>query len=153
MSYKVKQIQAVFLASLCLFCVSSLAQTYKFGITCTASVRFYCSVKKGCVANKDANPSVYKINAESPKSIKITKYVGSDKTSNWTAHAHSTDGSAKYEFVEDGILTVFTVTNDRKKFTYLIDSGIALYNSDLSLNKIPNDDLGGQIETGSCIPN
>ncbi len=136
-----------------LFSQYSFAQTYKFGITCTASVRFYCSVKKGCVANKDAHPSVYKVNAESSKSIKITKYVGGDKTSNWTAHAHSTDGSDKFQFVEDGVLTVFTVTNDRKKFTYLIDSGIALYNSDLSLNKIPNDDLGGQIETGSCIPN
>jgi hypothetical protein len=66
---------------------------------------------------------------------------------------HSFDSSDKYQFVENGVLTVFTITNDRKKFTYLIDDGVSLYNSDLSLKKIPDDDLGGQIVTGSCIPN
>jgi hypothetical protein len=116
-------------------------------------VRFYCSIKSGCVANKDTNPSVYKVKADGSKSIKISKFIGGNNTSNWTANAHRVDSSDKYQFVENGILTVFTLTNDRKKFTYLVDDGVALYNSDLSLNKIPNDDLGGQIVTGSCIPN
>ena len=138
---------------LCFICNYSYAQTYKFEITCTASVRFYCSLKSGCVANKDTNPSVYKVKADGAKSINITKFIGGNKTSSWTAHVHSFDSSDKYQFVENGILTVFTITNDRKKFTYLVDDGIALYNSDLSLNKNPNDDLGGQIVTGSCIPN
>jgi hypothetical protein len=131
----------------------SYAQTYKFEITCTASVRFYCSIKSGCVVNKDTNPSVYKVKADGSKSIKFSKFVGGNNTSNWTASAHRVDSSDKYQFVENGILTVFTLTNDRKKFTYLVDDGIALYNSDLSLNKVPNDDLGGQIETGSCVSN
>jgi hypothetical protein len=131
----------------------SYAQTYKFEITCTASVRFYCSIKSGCVANKDTNPSVYKVKADGPNSIKIRKYIGGDNTSSWTANVHSFDSSDKYQFVENGVLTVFTITNDRKKFTYLIDDGVSLYNSDLSLKKIPDDDLGGQIVTGSCIPN
>lgn len=148
-----KVIKETFLIVVSMFCGNLFAQTYKFEITCTASVRFYCAIKSGCVANKDTNPSVYKVKAESPKLIKISKYVGGNNTSNWTAHAHRVDSSDKYEFVENGILTVFTVTNDRKKFTYLIDDGVALYNSDLSLNKIPNEDLGGQIVTGSCIPN
>jgi len=134
-------------------CNYSYAQTYKFEITCTASVRFYCSIKSGCVANKDTNPSVYRVKADGAKSISISKYIGGNNTSNWTANAHRVDSSDKYQFIENGILTVFTLTNDRKKFTYLVDDGIALYNSDLSLNKIPNDDLGGQIVTGSCIPN
>jgi len=131
----------------------SYAQTYKFEITCTASVRFYCSIKSGCVVNKDTNPSVYKVKADGPNSIKISKYVGGDNTSSWTANVHSFDSSDKYQFVENGVLTVFTITNDRKKFTYLIDDGVSLYNSGLSLKKIPDDDLGGQIVTGSCIPN
>jgi hypothetical protein len=116
-------------------------------------VRFYCSIKNGCETNKDANPSVYKIKADSPKSIKISKYVGGNNTSNWTAQAHRVDSSDKYQFVENGILTVFSITNDKKKYTYMADSGVVLYNSDLSLNKSPNENLGGQIESGSCIPN
>lgn len=131
----------------------TFAQSYKFEITCTASVRFYCSIKNGCETNKDVNPSVYKIKANSPKSIKISKYIGSKNTSNWTAQAHRVDSSNKYQFVENGILTVFSITNDKKKYTYIADSGVVLYNSDLSLNKSPTDDLGGQIESGSCIPN
>lgn len=134
-------------------CKYSYAQTYKFEITCTASVRFYCSIKNGCVANKDTNPSVYRVKADGAKAVTISKYIGGNITSSWTAHAHKVDSTDKYQFVENGILTVFTVTNDRKKFTYLIDDGVSLYNSDLSLNKIPNDDLGGQIVTGSCISN
>jgi len=139
----------------CLFFVSnySYAQPYKFEITCTASVRFYCSIKNGCETNKDVNPSVYKIKADNSKSIKISKYVGSNNTSNWTAQAHRVDSSDKYQFVENGILTVFSITNDKKKYTYMADSGVVLYNSDLSLNKSPNENLGGQIESGSCIPN
>ncbi|MFY9128295.1 MAG: hypothetical protein WAO82_06390 [Limnohabitans sp.] len=129
------------------------AQTYKFEVTCTASVRFYCSIKNGCETNKDVNPSVYKVKADSPKSIKISKYVGSNNTSNWTAQAHRVDSSDKYQFVENGILTVFSITNDKKKYTYMADSGVVLYNSDLSLDKSPNENLGGQIESGSCIPN
>jgi len=140
---------------LCLFLVSnySYAKTYKFEITCTASVRYYCSLKSDCVINRDLNPSVYKIKADSPKSIKIRKFIGSENTSSWTAHAHRVDSSEKYQFIEEGILTIFNVTNDKRKFTYMGDSGISLYNSDLSLKKLPNEDLGGQIETGSCIPN
>jgi hypothetical protein len=139
----------------CLFlgCNISHAQTYKFEITCTASARYYCSVKSGCVINRDANPSVFKVKVNNSKSIEIKKYVGSNQPSIWTAKAHSLDGSDKYQFIEDGILTVFNITNDRKKFVYMMDDGIGLYNSDLSLNKKPNDDLGGQIETGSCISN
>jgi len=139
----------------CLFfvCNYSYAQTYKFELTCTASVRYYCSIKNGCTINKDANPSVYKVKADNSKSIKFSKYVGGNNTSNWTAQAHRVDSSDKYQFVENGILTVFSITNDRKKYTYMIDDGIDLYNSDLSLKKSPNEDLGGQIETGSCVPN
>ena len=136
-----------------LVCNCSYAQTYKFEITCTASVRYYCSTKSGCVINRDPNPSVFKVKVNNAKSIEIKKYVGSNQPSIWTAKAHSLDGSDKYKFIEDGILTVFNITNDRKKFVYMMDDGIGLYNSDLSLNKKPNDDLGGQIESGSCIPN
>jgi len=141
---------------LCLFLVSnySYAQTYKFEITCTASVRYYCSLKSDCVINRDLNPSVYKIKADSPKSIKFRKFIGSENTSSWTAHAYRLgSGSDKYQFIEEGMLSTFTVTNDKRKFTHMFESGISLYNSDLSLKKIPDENLGGQIETGSCIPN
>jgi hypothetical protein len=128
------------------------AQSEKFQLVCTTSVRYYCSIKTGCKVNKDANPSVYKVKVDGENSITIQKYIGSNEASSWKAKSYRKDGSNKYQFIEDGILTTFSITNDRKKFTYMFDDGIDLYNSDLSLNKSPNSDLGGQIITGNCIP-
>ncbi|MDA9771648.1 hypothetical protein N9D02_11490 [Emcibacteraceae bacterium] len=132
---------------------TSHAETYEFELTCTSSVRFFCTVNSGCVVNKDLNPTVYKIQVENSDSIKIDKYVGGEKTSDWTVRRIGSDWLNKYHFVEDGVPSIFSITNDKRKFTHIYPSGISLYNSDLSLNQSPSEDLGGQIKTGSCIPN
>ena len=129
------------------------AQSYKISIICTASVRYYCAVKSGCVVNKDLNPSVYRVKSEGQNSIKLNKFINGEESTSWKARILRVDGLDRYQFVDDQILSVFSITNDRKKYTFMHNSGISLYNSDLSLNKIPDEDLGGQIETGSCIPN
>ena len=130
---------------------SAYAESFK--LICTSKVRFYCADGVGCKVNYDPEPSQYKISYVNRK-ISIEKYIGTSNTSSWNAtNVKSSNDTDKYAFLEDGITTLFHLTNDKRKFVYTYESGMTSYNMSLSLNKKLPDDLGAQIEKGNCIPN
>lgn len=128
---------------------SAVAESFK--LICTSKVRFYCADGVGCEVNRDSEPSQYKISYVNGK-VSVEKYIGVRNTSSWKAtNVRSSRDADKYAFVEEGITTVFHLTDDKKKFVYTYESGIASYNLSLSLKRKLPDDLGAQIEKGSCL--
>lgn len=133
------------------FITSINAAAESFKLVCTSKVRFYCADGVGCEVNRDAEPSQYKISYVNGKAS-FDKYIGIRNTSSWKAtNLRSSSDTDKYAFLEDGITTVFHLTNDRKKFVYTYESGMTTYNLSLSLKKKLPDDLGAQIEKGNCL--
>ena len=130
--------------------VADHAWAINFKLTCITSVRHTCFVESGCKSIKDKEPSTYTVDFKSNSKISMSHFIGSTQMSSWDA-VNIGGNSDKYIFAEKGMSPIFTLSNDHKKFSYVGDDGIAQYNLNLSLNKKPNEDIGGQIRTGSCI--
>ena len=135
-----------------LLCASASTWAESFKLTCITSIRHACFVESGCKSIKDKEPSTYSIDFKSNSKISLSHFIGSTQMSSWNA-VNIGGNTDKYIFTEQGMSLVLNLTNDLKRFSYIGDDGIAQYNSNLSLNKKPVEDMGGQIRTGTCIRN
>lgn len=145
-----KKISLLCAACFSFFASHAVAQEAPFKVICIAESRFSCESQSGCQLNRDASPSVYQISFDTASSTKIIKTIAGKITSHWTAR-NNPNNLDKYNFSTTDDSSVLSLTNDRKKFIHLFPSGLALYNSDLNLEKNPSNSLGGQVITGSCI--
>ena len=135
-----------------ILCTSTSTWAESFRLTCITSIRHACFVESGCKSIKDKEPSTYTIDYKSNSKISMSHFIGSIQMSSWGA-VNIGGNTDKYIFVEQGMSPVLTLTNDLKRFSYIGDDGISQYNSNLNLNKKPDEDMGGQIRTGTCIRN
>jgi hypothetical protein len=135
-----------------ILCTSTSTWAESFRLTCITSIRHACFVESGCKSIKDKEPSTYTIDYKSNSKISMSHFIGSTQMSSWNA-VNIGGNSDKYILAEQGMSPVLTLTNDLKRFSYIGDDGISQYNSNLNLNKKPDEDMGGQIRTGTCIRN